>query len=101
MMGLRQDGIGSGQWRIMAPTDPPADPAGDHRPADGGLDEATRERLLAVLYRELAASKKEALDRGVPQERLAANLAQRVAILRERIKRLSGEDVPNDFGNTP
>jgi hypothetical protein len=54
-----------------------------------------------VLYRELAASKKEALDRGVPQERLAANLAQRVAILRERIRKLSGEDVPNDFGNTP
>lgn len=105
MMGLRQVGIGSGQWRIMAPTDHPADPARDSRPADKGLDEATRQRLLAVLHRELTDSVRDALARGIAPERLDAQLRERVALLRARIGKLSGaeatagEDGADDIGN--
>lgn len=105
MMGLRQVGIGSGQWRIMTPTDHPAGPAGDPLTKGEGLDEATRQRLLAVLLRELADSTREALARGVPQERLDAYLEERMALLRARISTLSGveaaigEDRPDDIGN--
>ncbi len=97
----------------MAPTDHPVDPAWEKRTTEAGreagLDEPTRQRLLAVLYRELADSTSDALARGVPQEKLAAHLAERAAVLRARITKLSsvevsvdassGDDVTNDIGN--
>ncbi|MEV4411974.1 hypothetical protein [Catellatospora sp. NPDC049609] len=64
-------------------TDP--QPSGD----GGALDDATRERLLALLQAELSRAGAEALARGVSPAALASYLDERAALLRARIDEAS------------
>jgi len=59
------------------------------RTAGRALDAETRERLLALLQDELARAGDEALERGMTQEKLSAQLDARIARLRNQVTDLS------------
>jgi hypothetical protein len=73
-----------------------ADAAGNRRgrTADHALGAVARERLQTMLHDELRRACDEALARGVPPERLSAQLDERVAKLRAQIATSPLSDQP-------
>ncbi len=96
MIGVRQDGPSSERRRMMASTDPSVDPAPEAKPTGGEVDEALRQRLFAVLHRELTTGCRQALARGITPERLAAHLDERTALLRAQTGSLPSANDPED-----
>ncbi len=79
----------------------PAEPRAEEEVPDLG-----RQRLLAILQRELARASAEALARGVPKEALADYLSERMSLLLREIagelevtEDAVGEDVAHDLGD--
>jgi hypothetical protein len=64
------------------------------RTAGRALDAETRERLLTLLQEELARAGDEALERGMTQEELSAQLDARIARLRTQITDLADGPPP-------